>query len=132
MTDRETLLSYRLQQARESLQEAERMLAGKFSARATINRAYYAMFYAVLALLLSAGVAASSSKHTGVLAIFDREFILPGTIDRSYSRMLHRMFDRRLEYDYKECVDPSVEDARTGVAQAREFVGVIEAQIGAH
>ena len=46
------LAQYRMQQAKESLDEARFLLGGGKSARSVINRAYYAMFYAVLALLV--------------------------------------------------------------------------------
>jgi len=47
-----TLISYRLQQADESLRAASILLQDNL-ARPAVNRAYYAMFYAVLALLAS-------------------------------------------------------------------------------
>ena len=50
MTDRETLLQYRIKQAEETLTDAEAMAKGGLSPRSIVNRAYYAMFYAVLAL----------------------------------------------------------------------------------
>ncbi len=56
MTDREALLAFRMNEAEETLADAERMLKGGLSHRSTSNRAYYAMFYAVLALFLKGGV----------------------------------------------------------------------------
>jgi len=130
MTDAETLYRYRLEQAQTTLAEAERMLAEGFSPRSVINRAYYAMFYMVLALFLKRGVAVESSKHTGVLSIFDRQFILAGEIDRRHSRTLHRMFDKRLELDYKDCAEPGPTEAREGVENARAFVETLQAYVG--
>jgi len=42
----------RIKQAEESLEEAEYLFDGKKTPRSVINRAYYAMFYAILALLI--------------------------------------------------------------------------------
>ena len=42
----------RLEQADESLDEARYLFDGNKSPRAIINRTYYAMFYAILALLI--------------------------------------------------------------------------------
>jgi uncharacterized protein (UPF0332 family) len=56
MTDKEALFTYRLKQAEETLLDAERMLQGSFSSRSITNRAYYSMFYAVLALFLKADI----------------------------------------------------------------------------
>ncbi len=44
------LIQYRLKEADESLKEAEVLLREGMSMRAVMNRMYYAMFYAVLAL----------------------------------------------------------------------------------
>jgi predicted nucleotidyltransferase len=46
----EDLVRYRIEQAQETLREAE-LLLGAAALRGAINRAYYAMFYALLALL---------------------------------------------------------------------------------
>ena len=46
----QALVAYRLEQAEESL-DAARILLDKTLNRSAVNRAYYAMFYAVLALL---------------------------------------------------------------------------------
>ena len=65
-----SLLRYRLEQAHETLREAEILLA-QAAFRGAVNRAYYAMFYVILALLATRGL--GTSKHSGVLALFDRE-----------------------------------------------------------
>ncbi len=53
MTDTEALFHYRLQQAEETLIEAKKMADSKFSPRSIINRAYYSLFYALLALFIN-------------------------------------------------------------------------------
>ena len=70
------LAKYRLKQAEECVDEAAYLLFGKKSPRSIINRAYYAMFYAVLALLIFEPF--SSSKHSGVLAYFNKRFVKEG------------------------------------------------------
>jgi uncharacterized protein (UPF0332 family) len=54
MTDekKKLLASHRLQQAKESVEEARYLLDGGKSTRSVANRIYYGMFYAVLALLI--------------------------------------------------------------------------------
>jgi uncharacterized protein (UPF0332 family) len=47
-----------------------RLLLGEGSLRASVNRSYYAMFYSVLALLASRQE--ETSKHSGVIALFNR------------------------------------------------------------
>lgn len=126
MTDKETLLTYRFREAEETLCDAEKMLREGVSPRSVINRAYYSMFYSLLALFISEGINAKTSKHSGVIAIFDKEFVHSGKIDRRYSRMLHRMFDTRQECDYKELVEITAEDSAESVTLATEFVQLIK------
>lgn len=47
MTDKQTLLAFRLKQAEETLTDAEKMLQSGLSTRSIINRAYYAVFYSI-------------------------------------------------------------------------------------
>lgn len=127
MTARQELYQYRREQALTTLDEAQRMLESGFSARSIVNRAYYAMFYMVLALLLKRAIQVTTSKHTGVMSVFDKEFVLTGEIDRKHSKALHKTFDRRVEFDYKELIAPPQEEARGAVAAAREFIEAIDA-----
>lgn len=111
MTDIDKLFIYRMNQAEETLSEARKMMNNDFSARSIVNRAYYSMFYAVLALLLKTGVNINTSKHTGIISIFDKEFVKTGKFDKSYSKILHDIFDSRQEGDYKELAVLSHEKA---------------------
>jgi uncharacterized protein (UPF0332 family) len=129
MTDRETLFRYRLKQSEETLADARMMLAGGASARSVVNRSYYAMFYCVLALLLHENVEHTTSRHSGIISIFDKAFVHTGKLSRVYSKMLHRVFESRQEADYKEFVEISSEDAARWVRMAEEFTMGIKALI---
>jgi len=61
----EEIIRYRLERAREALKEA-RLLADGGLWNASVNRLYYACFYAVSALLLGRNL--SSTKHTAFAA----------------------------------------------------------------
>lgn len=122
MTDKETLFSYRFQQSEETLSEAKKMLEDSFSSRSIINRSYYSMFYALLALFLKTGINTKTSKHIGVISLFDKEFVKTGKIDKHYSTILHETFDARQEGDYKEFIELSLEDASHFVKLAEEFL----------
>ncbi len=47
-----TMIKYRMEQANKAIEDALCLEAGNGSPRSIINRTYYAMFYAALALLL--------------------------------------------------------------------------------
>ncbi|GAB61214.1 MAG: HEPN domain-containing protein [Candidatus Jettenia sp.] len=93
MTDKEALSVYRFKQAEETLSEAERMVRENFSPGSIINRAYYSLFYSVLALFLKADINVKTSKHSGIISVFDKEFVKTGKIDKRYSKIFHDAFD---------------------------------------
>jgi uncharacterized protein (UPF0332 family) len=126
MTDKETLLRYRLKQAEETLNDAEAMAKAKLSPRSIVNRAYYAMFYAVLGLFLGTNVSLKTSKHSGIISMFDQVFVLSGKLDKQMSKSLHRMFNARQVADYKELVEVSPEEADHALKAARSFIEEIK------
>lgn len=122
----EDLLRYRMEQAHETLREAE-ILLDESALRGAINRAYYAMFYALLALLATRQL--GTSRHSGALALFDREFVKTGVFPRELSRSLHLAFDRRQRHDYGEMTLVSYEIAEETLTEAKNFVAAIEAHL---
>jgi uncharacterized protein (UPF0332 family) len=113
----------RMKQANETLEEAE-TLFGQGYWRGTINRAYYAMFYAVLALAASKAVAIS--KHTHAIAFLDKEFVNKGIFPKEISRALHINFDERQTNDYGEIWDVDKNEADNTFKEARWFVRTLE------
>jgi len=118
------LVRYRLEQANEALADAEFLLAGQRGPRSIVNRAYYAMFYAVLALLQSVGEV--PSRHSSAIGIFDREFVLKGALAKEHSAWLHRAFELRQTTDYRVQELPTTAESRTLLEKATTFVGEIE------
>jgi uncharacterized protein (UPF0332 family) len=114
------LVRLRLQQAAETIADARSLLETGRTTRSIINRAYYAMFYAVLALLQATGKVAS--KHSGVISLFDREFVRPGTFPKELSQALHEAFGQRQEFDYKPVSNATREEAAALVARAQGFL----------
>ncbi len=127
--DVETLVRYRLDQARTALADAKCLLDGSGSPQSIINRSYYAMFYAVLALLQRTGTV--PSRHTGVIGLFDSEFIRTGVLPRDLSRHLHRAFDARQAADYRFANPIEPAEARDAWGKASRFVEAIAAHLGA-
>jgi uncharacterized protein len=117
------LVRYRLEQAVETLREAS-LLLDQSAWRGAQNRAYYAMFYAVHALLATRQL--GSSKHSGVLGLFDREFVKPGLLPTALSRSLRLAFNRRQSWDYGEVGELDPREITEMVAAAKLFVQAIE------
>lgn len=128
--DQLALIKYRMEQAERTLHEAE-LLAQYSEWNGVINRAYYSMFYGALALLLTKGLGAS--KHTGVLALIDREFVHPGIISMEISALFRDAFNQRQKSDYSELVPASEPRAKEVLNNACQvltvFKTVIEKQI---
>jgi uncharacterized protein (UPF0332 family) len=125
LNDRQTLVNYRLDQAKTTLEDARLVLSQGGSPRSAVNRSYYAVFYMVLALFLKAKINLKTSKHSGVIAFFDKHFVSEGTIAGEYSRIMYNLFDDRQEFDYKELSAVSNEDASTAVANADKFISFL-------
>ena len=126
MTDLDQLFKYRLEQADSTLSDAKKMLAQNIGPRSIVNRCYYAMFYATIALFLKSGITITTSKHSGIIGTFDVEFILTERIEKKYSKMLHRMFDKRQEFDYRELTMVTLQDAQNALFTAEEFIAKIK------
>ncbi|MFH1096428.1 MAG: HEPN domain-containing protein [Candidatus Desantisbacteria bacterium] len=118
------LIQYRLKQAYDSLEEARILLKEGMSNRAVINRLYYAMYYAVLAILQEKQM--GTSKHTGAISLFDKEFVKNGVFDKDLSKTLHRAFELRQKGDYIELIDIGQEDIEEILPKAVGFVKDVE------
>lgn len=94
-------IRYWWDKAVESLDAARRDLAAK-SFSFAINRAYYALFYAVSALLLEEG--RRFRKHSGVRATFNQYFIKTARLARKHGDLYNRLFRDRQEGDYVEFI----------------------------
>lgn len=65
---------------------------------ASVNRAYYAMFYCATALLRSENIITKS--HTGTFSKFNELFIKTGLISIEYSSNFRKAFEYRQSVDY--------------------------------
>jgi uncharacterized protein (UPF0332 family) len=117
------LLQHRIEQAHETLREAT-ILQEAAAYRGVINRAYYAMFYALLALLATRNF--GTSKHSGAIGLFDREFVKTGVFPIELSRALHLAFDRRQSSDYGEWSVLETNEAKMTLSDAQHFVAAVE------
>lgn len=71
-------------------------------------------------------ISIKTSKHIGIISIFDKEFVHTGKFDRYYSKILHKMFDARQESDYKELVEVSKDEIKEYMKYGREFLNAIK------
>lgn len=119
-----TLIIYRLNEACEVLEDAKKLAKSDGSPRSIINRAYYAMFYAILALLVT--VDKGSAKHSGVISLFDRHFVKAGLISKEFSKAIHRAFELRQQGDYGEVTPIDRADAEELLKDAEKFIQSVQ------
>ena len=125
--DVRVIVRYRLEQADEAL-EAARLLLRAEMLRQSAGRAYYSMYYAVLALLAHRGL--GTSKHSGALGLFDREFVKKGVFERNHSKNLHELFDLRQRADYREMYRVSHTRVESAIASAEKFISEVRKYLG--
>jgi len=116
------MAQYRLAQASETLEEASALKEHGLW-RGVINRSYYAMFYAILALAVEQDKIAS--KHTAAISFFDREYVKTGIFPKEFSKALHLLFDRRQANDYGEIWEVAEDEALQALQDATIFVEAI-------
>ena len=125
--DKKALIQYRLERAHESLNDAQLMLEQNGSPAGVINRAYYAMFYTTLALLIT--IDRGSSKHQGVIALFDENFMKQNILPKELGRILHRAFEMRQVGDYRDLMIVTKEQAIDVFNSAIQFMKAVEEKL---
>ncbi|MDO8586018.1 MAG: HEPN domain-containing protein [Armatimonadota bacterium] len=116
--ERPDYIRHLIRQAFETLEEATVLLNNGFTT-GVVNRLYYACFYAVSAVLASEGH--SSSKHSGVMSLFDQYWVKPGRVPHEMGDFYHLLFKQRQKGDY-ECAEFTPDDLPIWLAEARSFV----------
>ena len=119
-------MQYRLEMAKERLHASEILLKDG-SYKDSIGRSYYAMFTSVRALLAMEGQ--DFSKHAGVIAYFQKEFVKTEKFDKKYSKYISQAFQIRNNTDYADFFIVSMQDAKEQYDKAKEFLEVIEKYI---
>jgi uncharacterized protein (UPF0332 family) len=112
-----------LKRSNEDLAEMEYLFQGNYF-YGTANHAYYAMFHAVSALLLSDGKEFSS--HQSVISCFGKEYAKSGIVPIEFHRDPIDVYDLRQDVDYDVGTSVSEKQAEEVVLKARVIVQFIE------
>ncbi len=120
------LSKYRLERSREDLETAEENLAsGKY--RASVNRAYYAVFHALRAI--TAPDRFDSGKHSGIIAFFNQHYVKPGIFDKEISKMIDSCYRLREKADYDDFFLAAKDDAVIQLEKAKRIMEAVEQYI---
>ncbi len=108
-TERQAYIDYRLEKSDETL-EVARILVEHQKWNSAINRIYYAVYYAVSALLFRDEL--STKTHAGVKSQFFLGYIKDGPIDARFGKVYSDLFDWRHKGDYNDFFDFSEADVK--------------------
>lgn len=123
MTWKPDIIKYRREKAAETLEDA-RILFEKKRWFSTVNRIYYAFFYEIIALLHLRNL--SSSKHSGVKALFNENFIKTGIVGVEIGRFFNKIFEFRQKGDYQDFVQFEEEDVKDWLDKADSYMKELE------
>lgn len=85
---------------------------------------YYAFLDAADAALAARGIRTKS--HAGTVSLLGLHLVRTGEVDAKYERWFRRALQYRLEADYERRRDFTPEQVENAIAQAEEFIRVIE------
>lgn len=112
-------IKYRLSKAHEALKDAK-ILAANDSWNASINRLYYACYYAVSALLLKRNIIVKT--HTGQITKFNELYVKTGLVDRESGRIYANLMDWRQQGDYGDMFDFDEEKVSPVIQPVERFI----------
>nr|WP_305182823.1 HEPN domain-containing protein [uncultured Schaedlerella sp.] len=116
------LSRYRFDCACEDLNDAKLLLDAK-SFKSSVNRSYYAIFHALRAVIALDGF--DTSKHSGVIAYVNKNYVKEGIFDKSLSKMLDTAYRLRERADYKDFEVISRNMAEEQLRKAEKIIEMI-------
>ncbi len=120
------LIIYRIARAKDTYDDAL-ILADREKWNSTINRLYYAAYYAVMALLLDSDL--KPTTHNGAKSNFSEYFIKTGKIDSKYGKMYSQLFMWRQKGDYDDLFEFNKENVEPYFEPVNDFISMIESVI---
>ena len=113
------LAGYRMDRAKEMLVAArENLEIGQY--KTSLNRSYYAM----RAMNILKGF--DSSKHSGVIAFFNKEYLKENILDRNLSIVIKNSAFLREKSDYDDFYIASKQEAEKQLEEAERFLDAVE------
>lgn len=117
------LCVYRMNNAKETLETAKLCTDHK-RYKDTINRSYYAAFYAVKAVL--ALEEKDFKRHKDAVAYFNQNYVATGLFDREIGKRLGRLKRKREASDYDDFYVASYDEANEQYKAAESIIDAIQ------
>lgn len=126
--ERDEYIKYRLEKADETFEVAQLLVANK-KWNSAVNRLYYAVYYAVSALLVKYEIEAKT--HAGVKTYFFLHFVKTGKIDVNQGKLFADLFDWRQKGDYGDFFDFTEEEVLAVIEPVKALIDAVKKQIEA-
>jgi uncharacterized protein (UPF0332 family) len=117
------LVRYRIGRADGTLKETK-LLAAENHWNATVNRFYYACFYAISALLAEHEL--NAKTYSGTKILFHKHFIKNGGVDKEQGTFFSKLFDKRQIGDYEDFIEISKNEILPLIGDAEKFLAAIK------
>jgi uncharacterized protein (UPF0332 family) len=124
--ERNEYVKYRIESAHKTF-DAAKVLAENGFWNSAVNRLYYALFYAVNALLVLNEI--QTKSHSATKSQFSLFFVKTGKFDKKYGRLLSELFDWRQKGDYENVFDYDNESVKPLFEPVSEMIDLIEEEI---
>jgi len=126
LEDRTEYVQYRIESAKKTFEAAKVLAENKFW-NSAVNRLYYAVFYAVNALLVMNEIQIKS--HSATKSQFSLNFVKTGKFDKKYGKLLSELFDWRQKGDYENIFDYDDDSVQPLFKPVHEMIELIEKEI---
>ena len=120
------LAGYRMDRAKEMLVAARENLE-IVQYKTSLDRSYYTIFHAMRAMNILKGF--DSSKHSGVIAFFNKEYLKENILDRNLSIVIKNSAFLREKSDYDDFYIASKQEAEKQLEEAERFLDAVEIAI---
>lgn len=124
--ERKEYVRYRIESARKTF-EAAKILADNGFWNSAVNRLYYAVFYAVNALLVLHKI--QTKSHSATKSQFSLHFVKTGKFDKKYGRLFSELYDWRQKGDYDNIFDYDNDSVQPLFKPVEDFINLIENEI---
>ena len=120
------LSAHRFKRAEEELATSQLLLLNRMY-RSSINRSYYAVFHAIRAVNALDGF--DSSKHSGVIAHFNQQYVKTGHLSKETSKLIRHASELREQADYEDFYSATEEEAEEAYQGAEKFIEDVRAYL---
>jgi uncharacterized protein (UPF0332 family) len=124
--ERKDYINYRIEKSNETFEVAE-LLYDNSKWNSTINRLYYACFYAITALLVKNEI--ETKSHSGVKTQFFLNFVKTKKIDIKYGKLYSDLFDWRQKGDYGDFFDFEMKNVKPIMKPTSKLLELIKKEI---